>query len=96
MVTHELPLAVTVVDVDGLPGGGVTEDAVAHAAHAHLAVHGHGLALHAHRVALVQCAGPLRLLAVAVGLAHPEVATVPVGGVAYQVIRCYTRRYDTA
>ena len=73
----QLPLSVTLLHVDGLPVGGVAEDAVAGAAHADVAVHGHGLALHAHRVVHLQPLCPVRVEAVLVGPVHLEMPAVP-------------------
>ena len=77
MRLDQFPLSVTLLHVDGLPVGGVAEDAVAGAAHADVAVHGHGLALHAHRVVDLQPLRPVRVEAVLVGLVHLEMPAVP-------------------
>ena len=77
MRLDQLPLSVTLLHVDGLPVGGVAEDAVAGAAHADVAVHGHGLALHAHRVVHLQPLCPVRVEAVPVGPVHLEMPAVP-------------------
>lgn len=76
MLLDHLPLAVTVTDVDGCPGCDVAVNSVAHTAHADLTVHGHWLAFDAHSSVFFEGSGPLRVLAVFLGVRHPVLATV--------------------
>lgn len=73
---NQLPEAVALLHVHSLPGGDVAEDTVSGTAHADVTVHGHRLALHAHRVVDLQPLSPLRVQAVLVGLVYLEMAAV--------------------